>query len=208
LGELQYIKAFAGHAGLTEFRNPWEYDRDVIGGGTLMDNGIHLVDHVQYLLGEVEEVYGFASSSVWNLDGSEDNGFALLRGANGKVASLHSSWTEWKGYHFCVQVYGDRGMAEASYGPMFAMSVLREQDGARRRRRRFYPWVAVREKLRGWQSTVRWTFEQELRDFANPEPGRTVPLASGADGLRAVEIAHAICVSSRLRAPVRMAGAT
>ncbi len=203
LGRLRHVKAYAGHGGLPEFRQAWEHDKDVVGGGTLMDNGIHLIDHVRFLLGDVAEVYGFASSEIWKLNDSEDNGFALLRGVNDAVATLHSSWSEWRGYRFSIEAFGDRGMARASYGPMMALSVRLERPGGpARRERKFFPWVAVREKLQGWQSTVRLTFEQELRDFVGLLEGRPGSIADGVAGMRAVEIAHAVYESSRSRAPV------
>ncbi len=206
LGTLRHVKAYAGHSGLNEFRQPWEHDSQVIGGGTLMDNGIHLIDHVCHLVGEIEEVFGVASSAVWNLNGSEDNGFALLRGRNGAVATLHSSWSEWRGYHFWIEAFGDRGMARASYGPMMAAAVrLDRPGGVARRERKLFPWIAVREKLRGWQSTVRLTFEQELRDFLGLLEGKPGSIADGVAGLRAVEIAHAVYASSESRAAVKLA---
>ena len=205
LGRLRHVKAYAGHGGLPEFRQPWEYDSQIVGGGTLMDNGIHLIDHVRFLLGDVEEVYGFASSQIWNLNGSEDNGFALLRGAHDTIATLHSSWSEWRGYRFAIEAYGDRGMARASYGPMMATAIRLERPGGpARRERKFYPWVAVREKLQGWQSTVRLTFEQEFRDFLGMLEGKPGSIADGVAGMRAVEIAHAVYASSRSRSPVKL----
>jgi len=209
LGRLRYVKAYAGHGGLNEFRQPWEHDSQVIGGGTLMDNGIHLIDHVRFLLGEIEEVYGFASSGIWKLNGSEDNGFALLRGADERLASLHSSWSEWKGYRFSIEAYGDHGMAQASYGPMFAAVIRLDEPGGRARRTRmFYPWIAIREKVRGWQTTVRATFEQELRDFLGLLQNRPGSIADGVAGLRAVEIAHAVYASNQSRSPVTLARET
>lgn len=206
MGRLRHVKAYAGHRGLNEFRQPWEHDSRIIGGGTLMDNGIHLIDHVRFLLGDVEEVFGFASSQIWNLNGSEDNGFALLRGENEAIATLHSSWSEWRGYRFSIEAFGDRGMARASYGPMMATAVRMERPGGpARRERKLYPWIAVREKLRGWQSTVRNTFEQELRDFLGLLEGKPGSIADGVAGLRAVEIAHAVRASSESRLPVKLA---
>jgi predicted dehydrogenase len=206
LGQLRHVKAYAGHPGLNEFRQPWEHDSQVVGGGTLMDNGIHLIDHVRFLVGEIEEVFGFASSQIWNLNGSEDNGFALLRGENGRVATLHSSWSEWRGYRFSIEAFGDRGMARASYGPMMATAVrLDRPGGVARCETKRYPWIAVREKLRGWQSTVRLTFEQELRDFLGLLEGKPGCIADGVAGLRAVEIAHAVYASSKSRLAVKLA---
>src|SRR5712691_1515246 len=114
IGKLDHVRAFAGHEGLSQFRAPWEYDKAVIGGGALMDVGIHLIDLTAYILGDVRDVFGITSNRVWNLPG-EDNGFALLRSQNGTVATLHATWSEWKGYRFHVEAYGDRGMVKAFY---------------------------------------------------------------------------------------------
>jgi hypothetical protein len=46
------------------------------------------------------EAYGVATGNVWKLDGSEDNGFALLCNPQGKTGALHATWSEWKGYRF------------------------------------------------------------------------------------------------------------
>src|SRR2546430_3887933 len=99
IGKLDHVRAFAGHEGLSQFRAPWEYDKAVIGGGALMDVGIHLIDLTAYILGDVRDVFGITSNRVWNFPG-EDNGFALLRSQNGTVATLPATWTEWKGYRF------------------------------------------------------------------------------------------------------------
>ena len=79
IGELDHIRAFAGHTGLSEFSAPWMHDKEVIGGGALLDNGIHIIDLTRYLLGEVVEVYGVATNRVWKLDRSEEIGRASCR---------------------------------------------------------------------------------------------------------------------------------
>ena len=206
IGKLDHVRAFAGHEGLSQFRAPWEYDKAVVGGGALMDVGIHLIDLTAYILGDVREVFGIASNHVWNLPGSEDNGFALLRSASGTVATLHATWSEWKGYRFYVEAYGDKGMVRAYYAPM--MNLLIEKPTAEskpRRRFLFYPMNAFREKLFGWQSSVVETFRQELTDFItlsrNNEPGQ---IADGYAGFRAVEIANAVYRSSAEKRIVRI----
>jgi predicted dehydrogenase len=197
IGKLDHIRAFAGHEGLSQFRAPWEYNKAVIGGGALMDVGIHVIDLTAYILGDVREVFGIASNEVWHLP-SEDNGFALLRSASGTVATLHATWSEWKGYRFYVEAYGDKGMVRAYYAPM--MNLLIEKPTAEskpRRRFLFYPMNALREKLFGWQSTVIETFRQELTDFISlSRDGKGSRIADGYAGFRAVEIANAVYRSS------------
>lgn len=207
IGELDHIRAFAGHTGLSEFSAPWMHDPDVIGGGALCDNGVHMLDLVRYLLGEVDEVYGVATSNVWKLGGAEDNGIAILRSPAGKHAVLQATWTEWKGYRFHIEAYGDRGMARAYYAPMMSSAIYLDRPGGKARKTfNVYPANIVREKLHGWQSTVIRGFRQEFRDFAALCRGqRGGIIADGFAGFRAAEIARAVHQCSRERAAIRLA---
>ena len=205
IGRVLHVRAYAGHRGLPEFRSPAERDPAVIGGGALMDNGIHLIDHVRRLAGDFDEVRGFASEAVWKSAGAEDNGVAILTAKDGRWASLHASWSEWRGYRFWIQVYGEKGAVRASYGPLYAELAEVDPDGRPRgRERSFFPAENVREKLGGWRATLLRTFEDELRDFIRSAAGAATPAATGFDGYRAVEIAHAVRRSSDSRSPVAL----
>jgi predicted dehydrogenase len=200
IGKLSYVRGFAGHAGLSEFRAEWMYSKDVMGGGALMDNGIHMIDLVHHLMGPVKGVYGKALSDIWNLDRVEDNAFAILSGENGVVASLNASWTEWKGYHFYVEAYGSRGMARAFYAPMQSMVITMDKPGgAPKKRVNHYLPLIVREKLQGWQSTAVQTLIEEIADFMALAAGAAPkgPIARAEDGYRAIEIANAVYASSQ-----------
>ena len=176
-----------------------------MGGGTLLDNGVHIIDLTRYLLGEVVEVYGIATTGVWKLDRSEDNGIAILTNPHGKHAVLQATWSEWKGYRFHIEAYGDRGMARASYAPMMSMSVTMDKPGgARRRQHHFYPANILREKIKGWQSTVIRGFGKEYQDFVALCAGHGNIIADGFAGFRAVEIAHAIYRCSEEKCAVRL----
>ncbi len=208
IGRLSYVRGFTGHTGLSEFKSPWMYDKDVMGGGALMDNGIHMLDLVHHIMGEVASVYGVVKSDIWNLDRSEDNAFALLRGPDGLVGSLHASWSEWKGYHFYLEAYGDRGMARAYYAPMNSRVISLDKPGGKARvRRRFYLSTALREKFRGWQTTVVDTFVEEFADFIALTEDRqgSGAIATGVDGCRSIEIANAIYQASRSGQSVNLA---
>ncbi len=208
IGRLSYVRGFAGHTGLSEFKSPWMYDKDVMGGGALMDNGIHMLDLVRHIMGEVTSVCGVVKGDIWNLDRSEDNAFALLRGPGGLVGSLHASWSEWKGYHFYLEAYGDRGMARAYYAPMTSRIISLDKPGGRARvRRRFYLSTALREKFRGWQTTVVDTFVEEFADFIALTEDRqgSGTIATAVDGYRSIEIANAIYQASQSGQSVSLA---
>ncbi len=206
IGKLNHVRAFAGHEGLSQFRSPSEYDPKVIGGGALLDVGIHLIDLTAFVLGDVREVFGLATGDIWNLPGAEDNGFALLRSRDGRVATLHATWAEWKGYRFHLEAYGDKGMVRAYYAPMMTTVITMDRPGgARKTSRCFYPAIALREKLRGWQSTVIETFREELTDFIALCGGKAGgSIADGYAGFRAIEIANAVYQSGREKRAVSL----
>ena len=205
IGDLDHVRAFAGHSGLSEFRSPWEYDKKVMGGGALMDVGIHIIDLARYILGEVDEVYGVSTTNVWKLGESEDNGIAIIRSTQGKYATLQATWTEWKGYRFHIEAYGTKGMVRASYAPMMSMVIQMDKLGGRRLRKwNFYPKNIIKEKLYGWQSTVVETFRQEFMDFVRLCGGEKGAIADGFSGFRAVEIANAIYRSTEDKQLIRL----
>lgn len=199
IGKLSHIRAYAGHVGLAEFKASWMYTRGVMGGGTLMDNGIHVLDLTCHLMGGVNRVRGAVSSRIWGLD-VEDNAFAELSNGRGVLGHVHSSWSEWKGYRFCVEAYGDQGMAGAYYAPMaFTLITMERPGGVPRVHRNFYPSAIFHEKLFGWQSTVIRTFVEEFRDFVVLVNGRPagVVIARGEEALRLTEIVTAVYRSAQ-----------
>jgi predicted dehydrogenase len=205
IGDLDHVRSLAGHPGGSEFTHDWVHDPEVMGGGALLDNGIHVVDLTRYFLGEVSEVKGYATGNVWRFPGCEDNGFALLRSPAGKVAILQASWTEWRGYGFAVEIYGTRGCVRASYPPMLARLVQVEAPGGRPRRRTFlFPRLQIAERLRSYRWTILQSFAGELRAFAGAARGERAAIALGLDGLRSVQIAHAVYRSSRDGQAVRL----
>jgi predicted dehydrogenase len=210
LGRLSHVRAYAGHVGLAEFKAPWMYDRDIMGGGALMDNGIHVLDLVRYVMGDIDQAFGYESTAVWRLK-AEDNVLAVLRSTEGAVASLQASWTEWKGYQFYIEAYGDRGMARAYYAPMSATLITMSAPGEPRRvKKHFYLGDIIREKAKGWQSTVIAAFCEEFSDFAALARGAAGSgrIATGLDGLRATEVAHAVYESGRRGQAVTLSRST
>jgi predicted dehydrogenase len=193
IGEIDHVKSFAGHPGGPEFTHAWVHDPAIVGGGALMDNGIHLADLTLHFLGEVRERYGMASDRIWRFAGSEDNGYLLMRTAAGQIGTLHASWTEWHGYHFAVEIYGRAGCIQLAYPPMRTVLVERPVGAAKRGRRHWFvfPAFQVAERLRSYRWTVVQSLIAEQRDFIRRINGYPGIGASGEDGLRAVELVSA-----------------
>lgn len=205
LGELRFVKAYTGHVGLPELKAPWMYDRRVMGGGTLMDNGVHVIDLMRHLMGDVHEVSATLPKPVWDV-GVEENAFVQMAGAGGVLGSLHASWTAWQGYKFRLEACGSDGMAEMSYAPMYSqvVRVTRKPSFGTQRDRRFHLGDIFREKFKGWQVTVIDTFMEEFDDFRAlvDKAPRPLTIATGLDGAKAQAIAHAAYESAAGGRPV------
>lgn len=206
IGELDHLRVFGGHEGMPKFRVDWQYRAPESGGGAMWDVGIHMSDLARWLLGEITEVYGVATESVWKVPGSEDNAIAVFRSPGGIPASYHATWTEWKGYNCFLEAYGSHGMVRGAYAPMRGLVITQEQRGAGTKVERYNYWdVMVREKLRTWHSTALLSFEGELRDFLDVVAGgKGGHLADGYAGLRSIEVADAVKASAASGQVVRL----
>jgi predicted dehydrogenase len=126
IGRPMYLVGRYGHGGRPGYEQEWRGRLDLAGGGELIDQGVHLIDLSRWFLGEFEEVAGFVGAFFWRANppaennALEDNAFLLLRSAEGHVASLQASWTQWKNL-FAFEVYGETGFLQirglgGSYG--------------------------------------------------------------------------------------------
>jgi predicted dehydrogenase len=126
---LLYIRARYGHGGRVGYESEWRAGKERSGGGELIDQGVHLIDLVRFLVGDVELAFGEVRTDFWAMD-VEDNAYLALRPRQGGFAWLHASWTEWKNL-FSLELATSRTKIElnglgGSYGPerltLFEMS--------------------------------------------------------------------------------------
>ena len=94
-GDIISIRGLYGKSGGKNFGSSWRNDKEVSGGGILLDQGIHMLDLFHYFLGSFDSVKAFLSNNYWEFD-IEDNAVVILRTATGQLATLHSSATFWK----------------------------------------------------------------------------------------------------------------
>ncbi len=111
-GELGRALNMRGVYGKSKFisfgaMSDWRTQREVAGGGILLDQGIHMVDLMRLFGGEFDEIKSFISNDFWKHD-VEDNAYALMRSRAGVVAMLHSTATQWR-HRFNLEITLERG---------------------------------------------------------------------------------------------------
>jgi predicted dehydrogenase len=108
-GRILWMRGRYGKSVDADFLNTWRANKDLSGGGIMIDQGIHMLDLFLYLGGSFDEVQAMVSSLYWNQPGIEDNVFANFRNSKtGLVASLHSTMTQWR-HLFSLEVFLECG---------------------------------------------------------------------------------------------------
>ncbi len=106
LGEPLYLLA---HAGGVRRPRGWAADRDRMGGGVLMDIGVHYVRGLRLLMGEPDSVLATRSMQIDTKIGGEDSVQLLFSSSAGWQAHLLCSWATNRGHAPDLVVLGDRG---------------------------------------------------------------------------------------------------
>jgi UDP-N-acetyl-2-amino-2-deoxyglucuronate dehydrogenase len=89
------------------WRGTWALD----GGGATMNQGVHTVDLLLWLLGAPVEVFGHTGLFGHDRVEVEDVAVATIRFASGALAVLHATTSAYPGLAVRLQIHGSRGSA-------------------------------------------------------------------------------------------------
>ncbi len=135
MGDLYFMRGVYGKAGGPNYAQNWRNDPSQSGGGILIDQGIHMLDLFQMFAGRFTDVQSYVERKFWTEVPVEDNAFALMKNADGIVASVHSSATQWQ-HTFRLELYMRNGFisvdgilsASGSYGTEVLTVALNRLD--------------------------------------------------------------------------------
>jgi predicted dehydrogenase len=197
IGDVISIRARYGHGGRPGYATEWRGDPALAGGGELTDQGVHVIDLIHWFAGVPDEAFAYLTNAVWPIAPLEDNAFALLRYVNGTVASLHTSWTQWKNL-FSFEIFGRDGSLAVeglggSYGIERLVTAKRNPSGG----------VPAMHEDAFPGPDVSW--RDEWTDFTNAIVHDTPYWGTPQDGLTVMRIVHALYQSNRDRVPFPIA---
>lgn len=189
LGPIYLLRSRYGHGGRPGYESSWCADADLSGGGVLLEQGVHILDQVRFLLGEPSETLTLIQRYFWNFPEVEDNCFCLLRAATGETAQLHISWTQWVNM-LEIEIYGREGYLrlegrDGHYGPQRLIWGSRKSDHSR-----------PAEELFEFPS-VDTSWEREWADLLNAIRLGSDPFPYALNGLRVQLLVEAAYRSSR-----------
>ena len=88
------------------WRGTWALD----GGGVLMNQSIHSVDLLQWLMGPVRSLYAYTGTLAHRME-TEDVAVAVLRFESGALGTIAATTGAYPGTGTRIEVFGDRGSA-------------------------------------------------------------------------------------------------
>jgi predicted dehydrogenase len=92
-------------------RGGWRGTQALDGGGALMNQAVHNVDLLLWLMGPATHVTGFTATLAHERIEVEDTAVAVLRFANGALGVIQATTSVQPGYPKTIAIHGDRGSA-------------------------------------------------------------------------------------------------
>jgi predicted dehydrogenase len=172
-----------------QIKGSWEVE----GGGTLINQAIHQIDLLLYLIGPVARVSGEWQLGALHHIESEDVVNALLRYENGATGVIQASTAIWPGYPERVEIHGTKGTAIITGDKLTTWDV---QDDAGE------PAPVEAKSASGASDPMAISvipLERQFLDFADACLNGRAPLCSGEDGYRALDLVLRIYKSCGLR---------
>lgn len=174
----------------------WKGTQALDGGGALMNQAIHNVDLLCWMMGPVKQISGFTATLAHERIEVEDTAVACLRFANGALGVIQATTSVHPGLPKTIAVHGDRGTAVIEQDDVLRWELTPETDEDRAVKKRF----AQRTNASGGSSNPAAISHvghaRQLRDFAEAIESNRAPVVDGREGRKAVEVICAIYQSA------------
>lgn len=178
-----------------DWRGTWALD----GGGALINQSIHYVDLLTYIMGPVEEISAYTATRAHLRIEVEDIAVAAVRFASGAVGLLEGNTAAYPGLCARLDIYGSDG------------SVVIENDRVKdwnlRSGEAYLSDDGPVGLIAGSSSHDIWhhSHKKQIADMLSAIRENREPLVNGYEGRRALQIVLAVYESARTGKPVRLA---
>ncbi|MGD0409257.1 MAG: Gfo/Idh/MocA family oxidoreductase [Candidatus Limnocylindrales bacterium] len=190
----------------------WRGTWDGEGGGVLMNQCPHQLDLLQWLMGPIDELFGYWENLNHPYIEVEDTALAVIKFRSGALASVLLSNSQKPGLYGRLHLHGSNGAsigAQTESGSPFIAGVPSDVEPPINDL-----WTVPREEslLGAWQAEDRASAEQrdvttyyhqlQIADFLEAIRSDRTPLVDGQEGRKVVEIITGIYRSQRDHCPI------
>jgi len=193
--------------------DPWRGTWDAEGGGVLVNQAPHQLDLLQWLMGPIEELFGYWGNLNHPCIEVEDTAAAVLRFKNGGIGSIVVSNSQKPGIYGKVHIHGSNGASVGVQTEGGAMFVAGVSEIAEPPVNDLWTVPGEEQLLEQWQDEDRAAFasgnitqhyfDLQDQDFLRAILEDRAPLITGEQGRVTAEIFTAIYRSQRENRPIR-----
>lgn len=177
------------------WRGTWRYD----GGGCLMNQGIHMIDILQWFMGPVDTIYGHTETLRHKIE-VEDTAVATLKFKNGALGMIEGTTSIYTPIQQRLELHGEKGSILIE-GDKIKRWVLLGEDG--KETEMPLPKIEQEEILSTDQAFL-FGHYRIIQEMINSIKEDKEPPVSGEEGRKALEIILAIYRSGKTGKPVRL----
>ena len=168
----------------------WRGTKALDGGAALVNQGIHTLDLLLWLLGPVTDVRALTATVLHAIEG-EDVALALLRFASGALATFEATTVAFPGYPRRVEISGTEGTVIVEGDRVVAADLRTSVPGL----------VSAGDEGRASAATAvvadATPHRRVLEDFARAIASGSPPACDGREGLRSLAVVEAVYAAAR-----------
>jgi predicted dehydrogenase len=191
------------------WRGSWKME----GGGVLVNQAPHQLDLLQWLMGEIDEVFGYWQNINHPYIEVEDTAVAIVKFKNGGLGNILVSNSQKPGIYGKIHIHGQNGASVGALLEGGSMFLPGKSTIAGPPQLDLWTVPGEEQLLEEWNATdsnefysvdsMTWYFRQQLEDFKSAIIHNHQPLVTVEDGRKTVELFTAIYRSQRDGKPVK-----
>jgi predicted dehydrogenase len=174
----------------------WKGTRALDGGGALMNQAIHNVDLLSWMMGPVTHISGLTAMLAHERIEVEDTAVACLRFKSGALGVIQATTSVFPGLPKTIAVHGDKGTAVIEQDDLIRWEFNPEQAQDQEIKQRFAQKTGASGGSSNPAAISHVGHARQLTDFVQSIETSRPPLVDGREGRKAVEIILAIYQSA------------
>jgi UDP-N-acetyl-2-amino-2-deoxyglucuronate dehydrogenase len=169
----------------------WRGTKSLDGGGALMNQGVHTVDLLLWLLGDVKRVFAKSATALHKIE-VEDTIVATLEFADGAIGTLEAATSAYPGFPRRIAISGSEGSVVIEHNRIASLKIrdwAPETDSEEVQRDPGGASSHLVADVSGHRAII--------ENFIRAIQTGVAPSCDGAEGRRSVEVVEAIYESAR-----------
>src|SRR5262249_50514464 len=175
----------------------WKGTQALDGGGALMNQAIHNVDLLLWMMGDATHVTGFTATLAHERIEVEDTAVACLKFKNGALGVIQATTSVFPGLPKTIAVHGDKGTAVIEQEDILRWEFSPETSEDAQVKARFAQKTGASGGSSDPKAISHQGHARQLADFVRAIQTNTAALVDGREGRKSVALICAIYESMR-----------